>query len=222
MKKKRKRIAFMIVFIFIVAAVLSARPVLWSAVSCFNEIGYGKDAHEAFERFPVHMKRYTIKFYGGIMPQNMIMNIIADESEEHEVRSEAVSSLPSDDESVAFLEKIFWEAEDELSYRILQKLWVYGTPAAEDIADEIFADLGKYGPVRICAALIAKENELRENNRGRSEQELICEINSFKKICSDIRDNYDKINNIDRNSISYTEAHDPVKIAGCIFNEIGM
>lgn len=222
MIKMRKRIVVMVVFFILTAAILFARPFLWAAVSCFNEVGYGADVSASFERFPVHMKKYTIKFYGEIMPQKKIMNIISDESEDYEVRTMAINVLPSDDESVVFLEKIFGEVDEELSYRILQQLWVYGTPVAEDIADVILMNYEKYSPEKICGALIAKESELRENNRGRSEQELIDEIDSFKEICSDIRDNYDKINNIDRESDDYKPAFDPVVIAVSSVDEIGL
>lgn len=206
----------------LVTGVVFARPVFWSVIGCFNAVGEGQELSASFERFPVYVKKYTIKYYGEIMPKKKIMNIISDESEDYEIRETAVSVLPSDDESVVFLEKIFWEVEDELSYRILQRLWVCGAPAAEEIADEILTDFGKYGPIRICAALIAKENELRENNCGRSDEELAGEMNSFKEICADIRDNYDRINKIDRQAEDYSEAHDPVKIAGYIFNDLGL
>ncbi len=220
MKKRHKPAVVWGMILMIIILLFLARPVLWSVVSCIDSVAEGKAPADAWGKFPVHMKKYTIKFYEDMISDKILMNIITDESEDDEVRSVAISAMPSDEESIEFLKQAFWKVDEDISYRILKRLWVAGSAVAEEIADEILAYYESYSPEKICAALIARKEELLRNNRGRTEDELINEKNNFVKICEDIKNNYDKINKIDRQSDDYKPAFDPVVIAVSSIDEM--
>ena len=159
------------------------------------------------------LKLYTEKSAEKIS-FDKVKKFILDESEDYEVRVMAISKLPSTEESIEFLEKIFWETDEDISYRILKRLWVARTPVAEDIADMILMDYAKYSPQKICGALVAKSKALYENFKNRSYDELLMEKEAFTDIAIRIHETYpdELIPNEGDTKINYLAAN-PVTLA---------
>ena len=171
--------------------------------------------------------RYTmLQLYsekmGNDTDVSKLLRIIMDESEDSEVRANAIYALPSDDENICdIVSTLFFSVEDEgVAYHLLKYLWIRDSVCAENVADKVLSDYNNYSDERLCAAMTAKKHELSENNGSRSFDDLMLQKDAFTDICIEI---YEKtgVFSAESQNEEYAAWKDPVRISAVCMAELG-